>query len=98
MIRTTNGAEAFHRVFNTEFFISHPNLPSIVRKLNEMDSEVTLKMRFAKDLKRPYIKNEDPNNELFIAESIHLYRIEKTIDLFRFLKRLGFRFAPENLY
>lgn len=43
--RTTNGAEAFHRDFNRQFYNPHPNIHHVIKTLEEVQAESSLKIR-----------------------------------------------------
>ncbi|XP_025410710.1 uncharacterized protein LOC112683768 [Sipha flava] len=54
--RTTNGPEAFHRDFNSQFYTCHPNCFAVINILLEVQEESYLKIG---SIKRNYKVNKD---------------------------------------
>ena len=43
-VRTTNGCESFHRHFNDQFYVSHPNIHEFMQKLKEVQTITYVKI------------------------------------------------------
>jgi hypothetical protein len=63
--RTTNGPEAFHRNFNSQFYTRQPNCFGIINTLIQIEKETFLKIC---SIKENIIRKEDSDNVEFIKK------------------------------
>lgn len=94
-IRTTNDAESFHATYNKEFTSPHPNLPLVVKVLNDFQLESLRKIRSARTSIKP-IRREKKEKEEFIVARLKAYH-DNIITRIMLLLALGFRFAGKKL-
>ena len=85
LIRTTNGAECYHRHLNDQlFYASHPNVFVLIDVLKKLQCETYIKIRG--------MEAEKPHREETYPVKLETQRRAGDISRLDYIQRLGFKF------
>ncbi|XP_022177387.1 uncharacterized protein LOC111038560 [Myzus persicae] len=93
--RTTNGPEAFHRDFNSQFYTCHPNCFAIINILLEVQEESYLKIGSIKRNLQNKKRKEDMANITYVLKKFEEYKVDK--DVAKYLSLNGPIFTGKNI-
>lgn len=94
-VRTTNGAESFHKQYNSEFHASHPNIILVINVLRKIQIDSVSKINSCFQDKINLPRKDEIEKEEFITMRLRAYA-DKIITRKLVLIALGFRFAAKK--
>ncbi|KAF6215099.1 hypothetical protein GE061_009849 [Apolygus lucorum] len=93
-LRTTNGAESFHRDFNQQFYSPHPNIHLVIGVLKEIQAEVNMKIMSVKKGSTNVLRAAT-RKQLQLLEELWL-KFQEDSDVIAYLAAASNRYEPEN--
>ncbi|CAI6362921.1 unnamed protein product [Macrosiphum euphorbiae] len=93
--RKTNDPESFHRIFNAQFYNSHPPIYFVLEALKEMQAETNIKISTIQKNISKAIPSKDMQKINHVIKLYDKFKIDGNILIF--LSGIGYRYQGFNL-
>lgn len=88
--KTSNGAESFHKHYNSQFYAAHPHIHQVIDIIIAIQSETDLKINSINNNIINFKRKETVNKEVQLENIWNEYK-NKTIDRLTYVKKIGLK-------
>ncbi|CAI6368944.1 unnamed protein product [Macrosiphum euphorbiae] len=96
IVRTTNGAESFHKMYNGQFHSAHPPTHVVISVLMEIQAETMTKSNSIARNVHSKMGSSDLKPICNLIEHFNNYKTHKNI--IKYLTSIGFMYQGKKLY